>query len=66
MIIITATEILLVIKFGLNIISKPLPIYKALLWILFIIAVVIWTIWNFYIKQYFIDIQNKLLNNKSD
>ncbi|XP_038051851.1 phosphatidylserine synthase 2-like [Patiria miniata] len=45
------TEFLIALKFDLPLILKPFPRYIAICWILGILAVVSWTVWNFCIHR---------------
>lgn len=44
------TELLIVLKFDWETVSKPFPPKIALFWALFISCLVLWTIWQFYLK----------------
>jgi phosphatidylserine synthase 2 len=44
------TEVLIVLKFDWETVSKPLPPKIALFWAFFIGCLVLWTIWQFYLK----------------
>ena len=51
---ILATETLIVFKFDWETVTKPFPPTVAKCWIVFGIGLVVWTIWQFYLKQFFL------------
>ena len=52
------TEVLIVLKYDWDTVTKPLPMHISVFWIVFISVLVLWTIWQFYIKP-FLNLQEK-------
>ena len=50
---ILATETLIVFKFDWETVTKPFPPMIANCWIVFGVGLVLWTIWQFYLKNMF-------------
>jgi phosphatidylserine synthase 2 len=50
---ILATEVLIVLKFDWETVSKPLPPMIAKCWIVFFSGLFLWTFWQFYLKNIF-------------
>jgi phosphatidylserine synthase 2 len=45
------TEVLITLKFDWSTFTKPLPQHVALAWIIGLVALAVWTLWNFYIQR---------------
>ena len=45
------TEVLIVLKFDWETVTKPLPFHITLFWITFVIGLVLWTIYHFWFKR---------------
>jgi len=50
---IVVTEFLVVAKFDWDTITKPLPRHVAIFWLLGLVALISWTLWNFFIARDF-------------
>jgi phosphatidylserine synthase 2 len=58
-VIIVLTEVLITLKFDWETVTRPFPLHVSIFWVVFIIALVGWTIWNFYISPYMIKLSKK-------
>lgn len=62
-VIIVLTEVLIVLKFDWDTVTRPFPLHVTIFWILFTICIVGWTIWHFFIKRA-LHWREKRMNNK--
>jgi phosphatidylserine synthase 2 len=51
-VIIVLTEVLIVLKFDWETVTRPFPMHVTIFWIVFASSLVGWTIWHFYVKRY--------------
>lgn len=49
MLAVVITEFLVIAKFDWETITKPLPLYVAYSWLIGIMLIVLWTVWNFFL-----------------
>jgi hypothetical protein len=59
-VVIVFTELLIVLKFAWDIVTKPLPTHMVIFWTGFLTIIVLWTIWHFYIKAFLHWNENKI------
>ncbi|OON16217.1 hypothetical protein X801_07972, partial [Opisthorchis viverrini] len=53
------TELLIILKFGWNTVTKPLPRHVALFWLVAIVGLTLWTFWHFYITRWLFKMSKK-------
>jgi hypothetical protein len=59
------TEALIVCKFDWNLISQPFPTHVVVCWSIFLICLLIWMVWQFYLKPHLhLNFTNKKEKNK--
>ncbi|KAF8572409.1 hypothetical protein P879_00708 [Paragonimus westermani] len=58
------TELLIIMKFGWDTVSKPLPRSITVLWFLGILGLTLWTFWHFYVTRWLIKLSQQA--NKQD
>ncbi|KAK3703282.1 hypothetical protein QZH41_019309 [Actinostola sp. cb2023] len=63
---IIATEVLICLKFGWDIITIPFPAHVIYFWIVFVICWLSWTIWHFWPKKVHQELKHSKVNGKSD
>ncbi len=51
-VVIIFTEVLIVLKFDWETVTKPFPLHVTIFWIGFLFVLFAWTVWHFYIKQF--------------
>jgi len=56
---IIVTEVLIVLKFDWDTVTKPFPPEVAFWWYLFIGALVLWTVWQFFLRPFFFSQESK-------
>ncbi len=64
-VIIVFTELMIVLKFDWETVTRPFPPHVSLFWLLFTICIVAWTIWHFYIKRAIYSKEKKLDKSKT-
>ena len=60
---IVITEVLIVLKFDWETVTKPLPFYIGLLWITIAVGIVLWTVYQFWFKRFILWGQKKNVSN---
>ena len=55
-----ATECSIVLKFDWPLITRPLPTHMAIFWVTFVAAIVVWTLWHFYVNRLFWHTEHQL------
>ncbi|KAF7259751.1 hypothetical protein EG68_03013 [Paragonimus skrjabini miyazakii] len=58
------TELLIIMKFGWDTVSKPLPRSITVLWFVGILGLTLWTFWHFYVTRWLIKLSQQA--NKQD
>ena len=61
---IALTELMIILKFEWNTVTKPLPRHISILWLTGLLALLTWTVHHFYLHRIFLRLENKLRKSR--